>query len=59
MNSIKFLLFMLPMVFGDGVSTHVLDTAIGQPGRGVNLNVYHQAADGSVQDNRWVLLRSL
>ena len=50
---------MLPMVFGDGVSTHVLDTAIGQPGRGVNLNVYHQAADGSVQDNRWVLLRSL
>ena len=55
----KFLLFLLPIVFGDGVSTHVLDTAIGQPGRGVNLKVYHQAADGPVQDNRWVLLRSL
>ena len=55
----KFLLFILPLVFGDGVSTHVLDTTIGQPGRGVNLKVYHQAADGPVQDNRWVLLRSL
>ena len=41
-----------------GVSTHVLDTSIGQPGGGINLKVYYQAIEGPVADNRWNFLRS-
>ena len=42
-----------------GVSSHVLDTSIGQPGRNIDLKVFYQDIDGPVQDGRWNFLRTL
>ena len=47
------------MIFISGVSSHVLDTSIGQPGRNIELKVFYQDMDGPVNDGRWNFLRTL
>ena len=49
------LLFLLGFVHSKGISTHVLDTASGLPGKGVKIDVHWQ--DANVANAEWKLIK--
>merc|ERR1712242_590373 len=60
-KKMKFLLATLALAIqaDPGVTTHVLDTAIGLPGQGVKVNVYQQRANRPLDNDRWELVRTV